>query len=118
MLQVRNATVRIIDAEGTGRATAPRYALDRVCCQIAPGELVGFVGLNGSGKSTLARLMCGAQAPDEGLVSVDGITSATADGQRRIRRLVGRPGQAPADQIISTVVAGRGRLRVGKPRPR
>ena len=105
MLQVRNATVRLIDAEGTGRATAPRYALDRVCCQIAPGELVGFVGLNGSGKSTLARLMCGAQAPDEGLVSVDGITSATADGQRRIRRLVGRLGQAPADQIISTVVA-------------
>lgn len=105
MLQVRNATVRLIDAEGTGRTTAPRYAIDRVCCQIAPGELVGFVGLNGSGKSTLARLMCGAQTPDEGLVSVDGITSATADGQRRIRRLVGRLGQAPADQIISTVVA-------------
>lgn len=105
MLQVRNVTVRLIDAEGTGRTAAPRYALDHVCCQIAPGELVGFVGLNGSGKSTLARLMCGAQTPDEGLVSVDGITNATADGQRRIRRLVGRLGQAPADQIISTVVA-------------
>lgn len=96
MLEVRNARVLLEDA-------AP--ALRDVSCHIAPGELVAFIGANGSGKSTLARLMCAAQMPSEGVVLVDGTSSADEGGRARIRRLVGRVGQAPADQIISTVVA-------------
>lgn len=96
MLEVRNARVLLEDA-------AP--ALRDASCHIAPGELVAFVGANGSGKSTLARLMCAAQMPSEGSILVDGTSSADEGGRERIRRLVGRVGQAPADQIISTVVA-------------
>ena len=96
MLEVRNARVLLEDA-------AP--ALRDVSCHIAPGELVAFIGANGSGKSTLARLMCAAQMPSEGAILVDGASSADEGGRERIRRLVGRVGQAPADQIISTVVA-------------
>ncbi len=96
MLEVRNARVLLEDA-------AP--ALRDASCHIAPGELVAFIGANGSGKSTLARLMCAAQMPSEGTILVDGTSSADEGGRERIRRLVGRVGQAPADQIISTVVA-------------
>lgn len=96
MLEVRNARVSFEDAPP---------ALRGVSCRIAPGELVAFIGANGSGKSTLARLMCAAQTSSEGVVLVDGTSSADEGGRARIRRLVGRVGQAPADQIISTVVA-------------
>lgn len=105
MLEVCDATVRLERAQGASPADEPQLALARVSCAIAPGELVGFIGLNGSGKSTLARLMCGAQMPDTGLVSVDGVSAANESDQDRIRRLVGRVVQSPADQIISTIVA-------------
>lgn len=104
VLEVHDATVKLGRTQDGSPDGEPQLALDRVSCTIAPGELVGFVGLNGSGKSTLARLMCGAQMPDNGFVSVDGVTAANEPDQGRIRRLVGRVVQSPTDQIISTVV--------------
>jgi ABC-type polysaccharide/polyol phosphate transport system ATPase subunit len=43
---------------------------------VQEGEVLGVVGANGSGKSTLLRLIAGVYAPDEGLVSVRGRTTA------------------------------------------
>jgi ATP-binding cassette subfamily F protein uup len=44
--------------------------LDRVSCQIEPGQRIGLLGRNGSGKTTLLRLLCREIGPDGGQVLV------------------------------------------------
>ena len=40
--------------------------LDRVSCQIEPGQKIGLLGRNGSGKTTFLRLLNGEAEPDKG----------------------------------------------------
>ncbi|MBY0336239.1 MAG: peptidase domain-containing ABC transporter [Acetobacteraceae bacterium] len=47
-------------------------ALDRVSFKAREGEVIGIVGRSGSGKTTLTRLIQGIQAPQSGLVLLDG----------------------------------------------
>ncbi|TBW37627.1 sugar ABC transporter ATP-binding protein [Siculibacillus lacustris] len=47
-------------------------ALTDVGFSIAPGEVVCLAGENGSGKSTLIKILAGAQAPDDGTITIDG----------------------------------------------
>jgi macrolide transport system ATP-binding/permease protein len=56
---------------GVSKGFADHLVLDQVSLSIRPGETVGVVGENGAGKTTLLRLMAGADAPDEGTVTVD-----------------------------------------------
>lgn len=46
--------------------------LKNVNLNIAPGEFVVLVGPSGCGKTTLLRTMCGLEAPQEGVVMLDG----------------------------------------------
>jgi len=48
-------------------------ALRGVNLRIAPGEVVGLVGDNGAGKSTLMKMLAGAEIPDSGTMSIDGV---------------------------------------------
>lgn len=54
-------------------------ALDGLDFEIAPGEHVAIMGPVGSGKSTIARLLLGLYAPQEGVVSLDGIDARQFD---------------------------------------
>jgi ABC-type sugar transport system ATPase subunit len=47
-------------------------ALDGVDLEIRRGEIHALLGENGAGKSTLIRLICGASAPTEGQILVNG----------------------------------------------
>lgn len=47
-------------------------ALDDVNLVIEEGEVVAVVGENGAGKSTLMKILAGVEAPDSGVVEVDG----------------------------------------------
>ena len=50
-------------------------ALNNVSFSIAPGEIVGFVGVNGSGKSTTMRAILGLLSLDSGSVTINGISN-------------------------------------------
>jgi ATP-binding cassette subfamily F protein 3 len=46
-----------------------QIVLDRVSCDLHPGETVGLVGANGAGKTTLFRLITGELEPDQGTIT-------------------------------------------------
>lgn len=48
-------------------------AVDRVSFEIAPGEMVGYIGANGAGKSTTIKMLTGILTPTAGHVSVGGL---------------------------------------------
>lgn len=57
---------------GVGRTFADRVVLADVDIEIAPGEVVAFLGASGSGKSTLLRLIAGLDRPTAGDITIDG----------------------------------------------
>jgi lipopolysaccharide transport system ATP-binding protein len=54
-------------------------ALRDVSLSLAPGDRLGLIGANGSGKTTLLRCLCGAYAPDKGVVEVEGRVASLLD---------------------------------------
>ena len=57
-------------ASGIGAAHGERTLFSDVDVVVAPGDVVGLVGVNGAGKSTLLRILAGLRAPDEGTVRI------------------------------------------------
>jgi len=49
-------------------------ALDRADFDLYPGEILAVIGDNGAGKSSLIKAICGAIAPDEGEIKLEGKT--------------------------------------------
>ena len=60
----------------TARGLTKRYgrvtALDQADFDLMPGEILAVIGDNGAGKSTLIKALCGAVAPDEGEITLEG----------------------------------------------
>ncbi|HYE76621.1 MAG TPA: ATP-binding cassette domain-containing protein [bacterium] len=48
-------------------------AVDHISFDIAPGELVGYIGANGAGKSTTIKMLTGILVPTSGEVRVNGL---------------------------------------------
>ena len=63
-------------------------ALDRVSFQVQPGQVIGVVGRSGSGKTTLTRLLQGIEAPQAGLILLDGMDIRHID-LAHLRRSIG-----------------------------
>jgi ABC-2 type transport system ATP-binding protein len=51
-------------------------AVDRLDLEVRPGEILGFLGPNGAGKTTTLRACSGLLRPDEGEVTIAGISLA------------------------------------------
>ncbi|MEA2001365.1 MAG: ABC transporter ATP-binding protein [Actinomycetota bacterium] len=78
-------------------------ALRDVDLHIHPGERVALLGPNGAGKTTLVLHMNGIHMPQQGAVSVSGLT-LTKDNVMEIRRRVGVVFQDPDDQLFMPTV--------------
>lgn len=79
-------------------------AIDDVSLSVAPGERVVLLGANGSGKSTLVRMANAMLLPDEGSITVDGISTIDPATLRELRTTVGVVAQDPESQIVSSSV--------------
>lgn len=66
--------------------------LSDVSLEIAPGEVVGVVGVSGAGKTTLMRLLQRLYTPERGRVLIDGINLNLVDTSW-LRRQMGVVGQ-------------------------
>ncbi|WP_030215626.1 ABC-F family ATP-binding cassette domain-containing protein [Streptomyces bikiniensis] len=53
-----------------------RTLFARLDLVVAPGDVIGLVGVNGAGKSTLLRLLAGLDAPEEGELKLSPPTAA------------------------------------------
>jgi ABC-2 type transport system ATP-binding protein len=61
-------------------------AVDQVCFQIKPGEIVGYLGPNGAGKSTTIKMLTGLLVPTSGSLSVNGYLP-WRDRRKYVRRI-------------------------------
>src|SRR5688572_16431074 len=57
-------------AKGLAAGHGERVLFDGVDLVVAPGDVIGLVGVNGAGKSTLLRLLAGLDAPEAGAISL------------------------------------------------
>ncbi len=57
-------------AKGLSGGHGHRTLFDGLDLTVAPGDVIGVVGVNGAGKSTLLRILAGADQPQAGTVSL------------------------------------------------
>lgn len=106
----------MIEVRDVSHAYGDRVVLRSVSATLSEHR-IGVIGANGSGKSTFARLLNGLVMPDEGTVTVHGVT--TRKDAAAVRRMVGFVFTDPDAQIVMPTVAedvafGLRRRRLGK----
>ncbi|MDL2225187.1 energy-coupling factor transporter ATPase [Eubacteriales bacterium OttesenSCG-928-M02] len=90
--------------ENVSFAYGEKDVIKDVSLTIEKGQYIAIVGKNGSGKSTLAKLMNGLLTPDNGTISIFGLTGTAEETQKEIRRRVGMVFQNPDNQIVASIV--------------
>ncbi|UQZ82315.1 Energy-coupling factor transporter ATP-binding protein EcfA1 [Paenibacillus konkukensis] len=96
-------SIQSVSFSYTGAGTN-EWALRDVDLDIAPNEFVALLGPNGSGKSSLSRLLNGIEWPTEGIVTVDGLSTADPAAIAAIRRTVQIVFQNPENQQVGVTV--------------
>jgi len=67
-----SAVQPVLQARGLVKRYGRVVALDNADFDLMPGEILAVIGDNGAGKSTLIKALCGAIAPDEGEIRLEG----------------------------------------------
>ncbi len=78
--------------------------LSDINLKINDGEFVAILGHNGSGKSTFAKHLNAILTPSEGVIYIDGISTADEEMLWEIRSRVGMVFQNPDNQIVASIV--------------
>ncbi len=77
--------VPLLEARGIVKSYGELRALDGVHLSVEPQQIHGLIGPNGSGKSTLLKCVAGAERPDAGGVTFEGIDITAAPPPERAR---------------------------------
>jgi monosaccharide-transporting ATPase len=92
------AAPALLQAEGLGQAGQ----LQAVDLRVRAGEVVGLAGLLGAGRTELARLLFGLEAPDRGMLRIDGEAVAFSSPADAIRQgLALCPEERKADGVVA-----------------
>jgi ABC-2 type transport system ATP-binding protein len=75
----------ILSVERLGKSYGDLRAVDNVSFHVAPGEIVGLVGLNGAGKTTTVNMILGVLEPTTGRIEIEGV-DLKADRGRALAR--------------------------------
>lgn len=67
----------IINVDRLTRMFGTFTAVDGISFNVAPGEILGFLGANGAGKTTAIRMLTGLLSPSSGRATVAGYDVAT-----------------------------------------
>lgn len=79
----------LLTLDRLSKSYGPTRALVNFSLSVRGGDVVALVGENGAGKSTLARLLAGAESPDAGSVSLDGIPVNLSSPREAMRHGIG-----------------------------
>ncbi|MEI6419429.1 MAG: ABC transporter ATP-binding protein [Sphingomonadales bacterium] len=82
----------MIDVAGLALAQQGRAVLANVSFTVAPGEIVGLLGLNGAGKSSIIMALAGLLAPVAGRISLNGHAPGSRAARAATGVLLQRPG--------------------------
>ncbi len=64
----------LIEAQNLHKSFGDNHAVNNLTLEIRKGEIYGLVGSDGTGKTTTMRLLVGAMLPDEGAITIDGLS--------------------------------------------
>lgn len=106
----------MIETHGIVKRFGRVVAVDHVSFAVPAGAVCGFLGPNGAGKSTSIRMIVGAMAPDEGTVTVAGMSmDADAAAARRAVGYLAEESPVQPDLTVDEFVRFRAEL-YGVPR--
>lgn len=94
-----------LNLEDVYKGYGGKVVLDNIDLRVSSGEFCTVVGPSGCGKSTLLRLILGQEAPDRGIVKVDGETVGTPTTQRGI--VYQRYSLFPNRTVLDNVLLGK-----------
>ncbi|ACU36563.1 ABC transporter ATP-binding protein [Actinosynnema pretiosum subsp. pretiosum] len=86
-----------------GSGAAKMVALNGVDLSIPSGSFVSVIGPSGCGKSTMLRLIAGLETPDDGDVSVYGVSAEQACAAKMIGLVPQAPALLPWLSVLSNV---------------
>ena len=101
-IKFNNVSFSYVTDDETGQKIKP--VLSNLSFEIPKGQFIAVLGHNGSGKSTAAKMINGLLVPDEGEVTVDGISTSEEKRIIDIRKKVGMVFQNPDNQLVATIV--------------
>ncbi|MBQ3970302.1 MAG: energy-coupling factor transporter ATPase, partial [Clostridia bacterium] len=94
----------VFSYESDEEKKSDKVVLKKLSLSVNKGEFVALLGHNGSGKSTLAKMFNGILQPDEGSVTVCGMSTLDDDKLLDIRKKVGLVLQNPDNQLVASIV--------------
>jgi len=111
-----------LECAGLGRSIGGRWLYRGLNLSLEAGSMTVIVGPNGAGKSTLLRELAGLRAPQEGTISLGGVSMGVVDAAARARSLAYLPQMTPLSYDLSVaevVMLGRTAAlpRFGAPGP-
>lgn len=112
MTAAHSAAPPVLQLDRVTRRRAGRVAVQDLNLELAPGQVLGLLGVNGAGKSTTLSMIAGALRPDGGAIRLNG--EDFLERPELARRLVGwLPERAPVWPELSVTehLDAHGRLR-------
>lgn len=112
MTAAQAAAPPVLQLDQVARRRAGRVAVQDLSLALAPGQVLGLLGVNGAGKSTTLAMISGALRPDNGAIHLNG--EDFLDQPELAQRLIGwLPERAPVwpELTVGEHLDAHGRLR-------